>query len=134
MYLKEKINELKELKTKSKLLRNYINNSSDLDSEYNSKVITELFHVLEKIQNTKLVIRKINSQASITVGNSSVDLNTAVIIRETIAEKINIITELLDNNNSLDIVSLIEQRDNFIEEYKSIGNLIDMTNWGVKID
>jgi len=134
MYLKEKIKELNELKIKLNLLKKYVNNKNNLESDYNNKVITKLFNTLENIQNAKLVIRKINSQTNISIGNSSVDLNTAVIIRDTIKEKINTITELIDNNTDLDIISLIEQRDAFIEELDSIGVLISITDWSVKID
>ena len=134
MYLKEKIKELNELKIKLNLLKKYVNNKNNLESDYNNKVITKLFNTLENIQNAKLVIRKINSQTNISIGNSSVDLNTAVIIRDTLKEKINTITELIDNNTDLDIISLIEQRDAFIEELDSIGVLISITDWSVKID
>ena len=129
MYLREKLDEKKLIKTKIKELRNnLLHGTSD-------EIVKVLLLNIDLIQNINLVINKVNQQTMLNIGNTSISITTAVEIRKAINIKINIITELINSNNEvLDILILMEQRDMFMEEYNSINNAIRMLDWSIKID
>ena len=135
MYLREKLDELKNLKQKIKELTYYLNNNgSSLNHEQVDVVVKYLLSCIEEIQNICLILNKVNSQTVISIGTSKIDVNKAVIIRDTISKKINLITNLLKNNKLLDVINLIGDRDTLLAEYNSINNAIRMADWSVKID
>jgi len=135
MYLREKIDELKNLKQKIKELTHYLSSNGDtLTNEQINSVVKYLLKCIEDTQNIYLILNKVNSQTTISIGTSKIDVNKAVIIRDTISKKINLITNLLENNKLLDVINLIGDRDPLLAEYNSINNAIRIADWSVKID
>lgn len=97
-------------------------------------IAQELFAQLELLQAKNINISKINNQIKIKLGGKEVDISTAVVLRDTTKEKINILTSLIvDNESKLDKVELINQRDSIYEEYILLSNEITLSDLNVKI-
>lgn len=97
--------KIKELKSLIK-----INPSEDLASE--------LFRLIEQKQNKLLNINAANNISKINIGGTEVSVSTALVIRNTIKEKIDVLSMLIsDKNNELEKLSLQKQRDSFYDEY-----------------
>jgi hypothetical protein len=79
---------------------------------------SELVELLEKKQNALINIHRANTASHINIGGTKVDITTAVIIRDSIAEKISYLTALIQNQDcSLDKLELMKQRDKYFEEH-----------------
>lgn len=104
-----KISELKEM------LAKYPNNDT----------ASKLVEFLDERQKLSLKIHSANAQCMLTIGDNKLDLNSAVIIRDTIKRKVDIITSLInsDTDFEVDVFELMQQRDNFIDDYA----LLDMS-------
>lgn len=104
-----KISELK------KMLERYPNNET----------AATLVNLLEERQKFSLQIHSANAQCVLTIGESKLDLNSAIIVRDTIKSKIDIITSIInsDTDYEVDVIELMQQRDNFIDDY----TLLDMS-------
>lgn len=97
--------KIKELKSLIK-----INPSEDLASE--------LFRLIEQKQNKLLNINAANNISKINIGGTEISVSTALVIRNTIKEKIDVLSMLIsDKNNELEKLSLQKQRDSFYDEY-----------------
>lgn len=130
MYLREKVDELKKLKSEMKELENFVINGSDQQDA----LVKELLKIIDSIQNTELIINKVNDQAKISIGDSEISLSSAVTIRRGISKKLNLISSIISNNTDLDILKLIQQRNDLFDEYKKIDVAIRLTDWSVTID
>jgi len=133
MYLREKINELQILKTKLNNLKFYIKNNP-LTVEQIDIVLKHILKYVEDIQNIRLILNKINNKTTITIGTSQIDVNTAVIIRDTIDNKIKLIDDLFIISSGCDTSELLSQRDSLQAEFNSIDNAIQITDWRIQLD
>ena len=105
--LDQKIDELQEI----------------LSKEQNDDIAAELITLLDDRQAHSINIHRANIASKINIGGSDMDIATAIIIRDGIADKVSYTTELIDNPDStLDKLELMKQRDRYFEEY----TLIDM--------
>ena len=96
-------------------------------------IAKELFAQLELLQAKNININTINNQIKIKLGGKEVGISTAVVLRDTTKEKINILTSLIvDNESKLDKVELIKQRDDIYEEYILLSNEITLSDLNVK--
>lgn len=128
MRLKSLIYEKAMLERKVSELKNIIKYDAT------DTIAKELFAQLELLQAKNININTINNQIKIKLGGKEVDISTAVVLRDTTKEKINILTSLIvDNESKLDKVELIKQRDNIYEEYILLSNEITLSDLNVKI-
>lgn len=87
------------------------------------ELATELVSLIDKRQSLLINIHRANISSSINIGGTSVDIATAILLRDSIKNKFDYLTELIDNPNcNLDKLELFSQRDRYFEEYV----LIDM--------
>jgi hypothetical protein len=129
MFLRQKLDNRKNIKNKIKELKGWLLRSAPSD-----ELIKLLLVQLDGLQNTNLLIDKVNQQTLVKIGGTQTNLATAVEIRNTIKSKIDLITDLIATNTSLDITSLLEQRDNFMEEFNSLDGVIRVTDWNINLD
>ena len=128
MRLKSLIYEKAMLKRKVSELKNIIKYDAT------DTIAKELFAQLELLQAKNININTINNQIKIKLGGKEVGISTAVVLRDTTKEKINILTSLIvDNESKLDKVELIKQRDDIYEEYILLSNEITLSDLNVKI-
>lgn len=128
MRLKSLIYEKEMLKRKVSELKNIIKHDTT------DSIANELFVQLELLQAKNININTINNQIKINLGGKDVDISTAVVLRDTTKEKINILTSLIiDNESKLDKIELIKQRDDIYEEYVLLSNEITLNDLNVKI-
>lgn len=134
MYLREKLDERNNLKTKIEELKNSIFNF-DISEEKYDLLIKELLICIDKLQNITIIIDKINQQTVITIGNIEVPLVVAIEIRHTIKSKIDIITKLISSKvDKLDTLVLMQQRDDYLAEYTKINNKIRLVDWRINVE
>ena len=97
-------------------------------------IAQELFGQLELLQAKKINIHKINNQIKITLGGKEVDISTAIVLRDTAKNKIDILTSLIVNNEcGLNKIELMKQRDDLYEEYTLLSNEIVVSDLSVNI-
>lgn len=132
MYLREKLDNLEIQKQKAAELVRCI--SYDNTGEAKNTLVKELLDTMDDIQSTLLVLNKVNSQTLISIGQSQIDVNTAVIIRNNIKAKIDLITNIINNDSKLDVLTLMDQREKLLEEYNSLNRTIRLTDWSVTLD
>jgi hypothetical protein len=101
----------------------------------NSETITqELFVQLELLQAKKVNLSTINNQVKIDLGGKEVVVSTAVIIRDTMKEKMDILTALITNSGcKLNKLDLMKQRDGVYEEYALLSHKITANDLSVRI-
>lgn len=131
MYLREKLDSLETQKQKAEELIHCINSNSVDDKD---DLVKELLNVMDEVQNTLLVLSRVNSQTMISIGQSKIDINTAVIIRNTIKAKIDLISNIIKSDNKLDTLTLMTQREKLLEEYNGLNRAIRLADWGVTLD
>lgn len=129
MFLRQKLDKRKNIKTKIKELRGWLLRSTPSD-----ELIKLLLVQLDELQNINLIINKVNQQTLIKIGGTETNLATAIEIRNTIKSKIDLITNLIATHITLDITSLLEQRDDLMAEFSSIDRAIRMTDWNINLD
>jgi hypothetical protein len=116
--LNKKIKEIKYLLMK--------NQSDDMAQE--------LMVLIESKQSKLMQINSANNQSSIRIGGTDVSIANAIIIRDTIKEKVDFLTSLIKaKDSSLDKLSLIEQRDKFFDEYTILNIAIQRNDLNVTI-
>lgn len=110
---------LSEVLSKKKILDKKINEIKKiLQTTQTEKLAKELYDLLDKRQSELLKIRAANTASKISIGGNEVSIDTAVIIRDTIKEKINVLTTLINNEECvLDKVELQNQRDVYYKDY-----------------
>lgn len=132
MYLKEKLDELNILKQKIRELHHSLLIISD---EQKKDVLAEaLFKSIDELQNIRFIIDKVNTQTIINVGGTSINISTAIIIRNNLKRKIDVISDIIRSNTVLDTLTLMSQRDAFFVEYNSINKSIMLADWSITID
>jgi hypothetical protein len=91
------------------------------DILYNTQtdiLANELVELLEQKQSILINIHRANTASKLNIGGTKVDIATAVIIRDSIFEKITYLTDLIQNKDcSLDKLELMKQRDKYFEEH-----------------
>jgi hypothetical protein len=76
-----------------------------------------LLDAVDDRQNKVLSICSANHKSYIKIGDTKVDVSTALIIRNTIQQKIDILTSLInDGDSTLDKLELMVQRDSYHEQ------------------
>ncbi len=91
---------------------------SILKYEQNDNLAQELFALLELRQSKLLHIAAANNMSKMNVGGTEISIATAIIIRSTIKEKIDILTNMIGNKDChLDKIELQKQRDRYYGEY-----------------
>ena len=126
--LYEVLSHKKVLDKKIKELRRLLSVEQDED------LTAELLAALELKQGKSISIHLSNKNTIIDIGETKLDIATAVIIRDTIKEKINYITELINNIECrLNKIELIRQRDRYFEEYILIDTRILQSDINLKI-
>lgn len=91
--------------------------------EHSDDLAAELVALLELKQGKKINIHRANIASRISIGKTELDITTAVIIRDTVKEKIDYLTLLInDPECRLDKLELMKQRDQYSTEY----NLLSM--------
>lgn len=89
-----------------------------LKYEQNDSLAQELFVLLETRQTKLLHIAAANNISKMNVGGTEINISTAVTIKDTIKEKIDILTDMINNVNChLDKIELQKQRDRYYGEY-----------------
>ena len=97
-------------------------------------IAQELFGQLELLQAKKINIHTINNQIKITLGGKEVDISTAIVLRDTVKNKIDILTSLVINNEcGLNKLELMKQRDDLYEEYTLLSNEIVVSDLNTNI-
>jgi hypothetical protein len=91
---------------------------SILKYEQNDSLAQELFRLFELKQSKLLYISAANNTSKLNIGENEINITTALIIRKTIKEKIDILTDMINNKDcSLDKMELQKQRDRYYDEY-----------------
>jgi hypothetical protein len=91
---------------------------SILKDEQNDNLAQELFVLLELRQSKLLHISAANNLSKLNVGGNEISIATAVTVRKTIKEKIDILTDMIINKDChLDKIELQKQRDRYHGEY-----------------
>jgi hypothetical protein len=94
----------------------------------------ELMDLLEMRQAKKININSANEQSKINLGGTDITITVAIMLRDTIKEKIEILTELInDPESSLDKLKLLEQRDRHFSEYTLINMGIQRNDLNVTV-
>lgn len=91
---------------------------SILKREQNDNLAQELFYLFELRQSKLLHISMANNISKLSVGENEINITTALIIRKTIKEKIDVLTDMINNKDChLDKIELQKQRDRYNDEY-----------------
>jgi len=108
-----------EILTDKKMLDTKIEEiKSILLHEQTDDLAQELFALLELRQSKILNIIKANSVSKLNIGGTEIDITTAVVIRNTIKEKIDFLTDMINNKDcDLNKIGLQQQRDKHYSEY-----------------
>lgn len=95
---------------------------------------TKLMELLEQRQARRIHINASNEASNINLGGTEVSINVAVMIRDTIKEKMELLTDMINNPDcSLDKLELMNQRDKYFNEYVLIGMGIQRNDFNVKV-
>ncbi len=82
--------------------------------EHTEELAKEYLALVDARQDMLIKINKANNKSTINISDMAVPVSVAVIIRDSILDKIDTITEIISSvNNNLDIVNLQRQRDKF---------------------
>lgn len=127
-YLKEIIYQKRMIDDKIIELR------SILQEEQSDDLAQELFLLIEQRQNLLLKIQTANNASTLNIGGTDVTISTALIIRETINEKITVLTNLINNREcNLNKMELQKQRDKHFEEYTLLSMGIERNDLQVQV-
>jgi len=99
-----------------------------------NKVTNTIFELEDKLQQYVVALSISNGETIIQVGKSKINIDTAVVLRNTTQKKINVLTELIENNINIDIFNLMEQRDSFFEEHILLDKAIKESDWKVELE
>lgn len=113
---------LEEILAQKEMLDRKIKEIKDILKTHQTDALAdELVKLLEQRQHTLINIHRANVASKLKLGGNDIDITTAVIIRDTIGEKVNYLTELIENPEcTLDKLELMKQRDRHFEEYTLI--------------
>jgi len=135
MVLAEILIETKNLEKRIDQLMNYVNSASSSSSDATDRAIKKLLSLLDKHRSHLILINRVNNEVTVSVGDSQLSLANAIIILNTINEKISMLDSLIESDNCvLDIVDVMEQRDKLLDEYTAISKEIQYQEWRIEID
>ena len=137
MVLAEIIIEKNNLEKKIKQLETYLFKVVDISAEQTNVATEKLLGLIDKHRSHLIMINKINNSIEVTIGGSKVNLASAVLIADTMKQKVDLVDRLIDKCDEdaiLDIFNLIEQRDKLLEEYTLISNTLKSIEWSTKVD
>jgi hypothetical protein len=135
MFLGEVLQEKENLEFKISQLEGLFFKVAKIDSDKANELIKKLFDLLDKYRSHLILLNKINNKEEIEIGGSKINLANAVLLRETLEQKIEILNKLiLEESSYTDVTSLIENRDKFYVEYKTISNELKSFEWRMTID
>lgn len=105
-----------------------------LQYDQSNDLAGELFALIELKQSKLLTIKSVNKISKITIGETEVDIDVAVKIRDTVKEKVSVLTSLISNEDcSLNKIELQAQRDKFYEEFIILSMGIEKNDLTVSI-
>lgn len=105
-----------------------------LQYDQSNDLAGELFALIELRQSKLLTIKSVNKISKITIGETEVDIDVAVKIRDTVKEKVSVLTSLISNEDcSLNKIELQAQRDKFYEEFIILSMGIEKNDLTVSI-
>ena len=108
---------------------------SILETEQTEALASNLFDLIQERQRILLNIKQANEVGKLKIGDSEIDLGTAIIIRDTMREKMHVITSLISNKEcELDKLKLQKQRDKIYSEYIVLAMEIDRIDLEVTLD
>ena len=88
-----------------------------LHHESTENITKALLEAIDVKQNKVLSICAANHKSYIHIGTTKIDVSTALIIRNTMQQKMDILTNLInDSNSTLDKLELMTQRDSYHEQ------------------
>ena len=137
MVLAEIIIEKNNLEKKIKQLETYLFKVVDISAEQTNVATEKLLGLIDKHRSHLIMINKINNSIEVTIGGSKVNLASAVLIANTMKQKVDLVDRLIDRCDGeavLDIFNLIEQRDKLLDEYTLISNTLKSIEWSTKVD
>lgn len=121
MHLIEVLDQKKIIDQKIDELKTILLSDPNPDDELAQRLI----NLLDLKQGKLMNINSANNQSKIKVGTVELSVANAVIIRDTIKEKIGLISQLIMSKDcGLDKVSLMDQRDKYFEEHTLINTCI----------
>lgn len=128
MLLRDLVYEKKMLKEKIAEL------NTILQYNYSETIMQELFVQLELLQAKRVNLNTLNNQVKIDFGGKEVILSTAIIVRDSMKNKMNVLANLINNNSvKLDKLDLMKQRDNIYEEYTLLSHKITVSDLNVNL-
>ena len=104
-----------------------------LSREYTEYLAKEYIDMIDERQGMLININNANNKSTISISEKDVPVSVALIIRESILDKINIITSIINKSGCDDIVGLQKQRDKFNDNYTLLDMAITNNDIGVSI-
>lgn len=100
-----------------------------------SEALAAEFMDLLEIRQSKLInIHRANEQSKLSLGGTEISITLAVLLRDTIKEKVDTLTSLIRNpENDLDKLELQAQRDQHFNEYTLLNMSIIRNDLNVKV-
>lgn len=128
-YLFEFIERKRIINTKIKEINNII------QFEQHDKLADELIALIDEKQSILIDINSANTISTLNIGGNDISIATALIIRKTIKDKIDVLTSLISNGNCvLDKLELQSQRDKYFMEYMLLTMGINRNDLSVEIN
>lgn len=128
MYLYELIEQNKMINKKIEEIKNM------LISSPNDDLASEIQTLLDNKQTNLVKISIANNSSQVNVGQQTIKVVNAVIIRSTLKEKIDLLTELISSDTNLDRLSLMTQRENYFKDYILMDMIIKNNDLNVQLD
>ena len=104
-----------------------------LSREYTEYLAKEYIDMIDERQGMLININNANNKSTISISEKDVPVSVALIIRESILDKINIITSIINKSGCDDIIGLQKQRDKFNDNYTLLDMAITNNDIGVSI-
>lgn len=128
MYLYEVIEQKKIIDRKIGEIKNILVSSPTED------LAKELISLIDEKQTLLVKINIANNDSQVSVGSQQIKVTNAVILRDTVKNKVDLLTELIDSDTGLDKLNLIEQRDKYFNDLTLIEMIIKQNDLNVNVD
>lgn len=133
MLISELLFRKKYIKLQIDELRRHIINSKSMANI--NEVLGKLYELEDQDQKQTMLLNKANRVTDVKIGNSIVQVDTALELQRNTSNKIDVLTDLIKaDKEALDIFNLFVQRNKLIEEYIMITNAIKISDWGTEVD
>jgi len=133
MLISELLFRKKYIKLQIDELRRHIINSKSMSNI--NEVLGKLYELEDQDQKQTMLLNKANRVTDVKIGNSIVQVDTALELQRNTSNKIDVLTDLIKaDKEALDIFNLFVQRNKLIEEYIMITNAIKISDWGTEVD